>query len=281
MEDVIVMKDIRKNFKDKKALDGLSFEVHQGEIFGFLGPSGAGKTTTIKMLTSQMLPSSGEAKVLNKDIYSLNRDIFNHIGVLTDNSAIYERLSVWENLELFAKLYNIDTKCIDEVLEKLELLKEKNTKAKKLSKGMKQRLMLARVVLNKPSLLFLDEPTSSLDPGTSQEVHKLLKQLNKEGTTIFLTTHNMEEADKLCHRVAFLNDGKIVDMDSPLKLKQKYAENTIEIRLKGNEDVIVVKNDATGGERIKDLMAEGKLQSIHSMEPNLEEIFLKLTGRGL
>lgn len=281
MDNVIVMKNITKNFKDKKALCGLSFEIKPGEIFGFLGPSGAGKTTTIKMLTSQLLPSSGEGKVLNEDIYSLNRNIFKHIGVLTDTSGIYERLSVYENLQLFAKIYDIDEKCIDEVLEKVSLLKDKKTKAKKLSKGMKQRLLLARAVLNKPSLLFLDEPTSSLDPGTSNEIHKLLKELNKNGTTIFLTTHNMEEADKLCHRVAFLNEGTIVEMNTPLKLKQKYAEDCIEVRLKGIDDLITINNDETGGEKINSWMKSGQLLSIHSKEPNLEEIFLKLTGREL
>jgi ABC-2 type transport system ATP-binding protein len=281
MDNVIVMKNITKNFNDKKALRGLNFEIKPGEIFGFLGPSGAGKTTTIKMLTSQLLPSSGEGKVLNEDIYSLNRNIFKHIGVLTDTSGIYERLSVYENLQLFAKIYDIDEKYIDEVLEKVSLLKDKKTKAKKLSKGMKQRLLLARGVLNKPSLLFLDEPTSSLDPGTSNEIHKLLKELNKNGTTIFLTTHNMEEADKLCHRVAFLNEGTIVEMNTPFKLKQKYAEDYIEVRLKGLNDLIVIKNDETGGEKITNWMKSGQLLSIHSKEPNLEEIFLKLTGREL
>lgn len=281
MDNVIVMKNITKNFKDKKALRGLSFEIKPGEIFGFLGPSGAGKTTTIKMLTSQLLPSSGEGKVLNEDIYSLNRNIFKHIGVLTDTSGIYERLSVYENLQLFAKIYDIDEKYIDEVLEKVSLLKDKKTKAKKLSKGMKQRLLLARAVLNKPSLLFLDEPTSSLDPGTSNEIHKLLKELNKSGTTIFLTTHNMEEADKLCHRVAFLNEGTIVEMNDPIKLKQKYAEDCIEVRLKGIDDLLTIKNDETGGEKINGWMQSGQLLSIHSKEPNLEEIFLKLTGREL
>lgn len=281
MDNVIVMKNITKNFKDRKALNGINFEVQTGEIFGFLGPSGAGKTTTIKILTSQLLPSSGEGKVLNEDIYSLNRNIFKHIGILTDSSGVYERLSVYENLQLFAEIYNVNEKSIKEVLEKVSLLKDKNTKTKKLSKGMKQRLLLARAVLNKPLLLFLDEPTSSLDPGTSNEIHKLLKQLNEEGTTIFLTTHNMEEADKLCHRVAFLNEGKIVEIDTPFNLKQKYSEDAIEVRLKETNNVIVIKNDETSSEKISNWMKNKQLLSIHSKEPNLEEIFLELTGRNL
>lgn len=281
MDNIIMMKNIKKNFKEKTALDGISFEVHKGEIFGFLGPSGAGKTTTIKILTSQSLPSSGEASILSKDIYYLNRYIFKHIGVLTDTSGIYERLSTLENLQLFSKIYDVDVNRINEVLEKVGLLDDRKTKAKKLSKGMKQRLMIARAILNKPSLLFLDEPTSSLDPGTSQEIHKLLRELNNEGTTIFLTTHNMDEADKLCNRVAFLNEGKIVDIDSPLSLKQKYAEDSIEIRLKSSDKVVVIENDMNGAEKISNWISKGELLSIHSKEPNLEEIFLKLTGRTL
>lgn len=281
MDEIITMNNIVKRFKDKTALDGISFKVNRGEIFGFLGPSGAGKTTTIKLLTSQLLPSSGEAKVFNKDIYSLKKNIFKDIGVLTDTSGVYERLSVWENLELFANIYGVDKKNIDEVLERLELIKDKKTLAKKLSKGMRQRLILARSVLHKPQLLFLDEPTSSLDPGVSQEVHKYLKELNKNGTTIFLTTHNMEEADKLCHRVAFLNEGKIEEIDTPENLKLRYAEDKIEIRLRSTGKIVTINKDADGGEKIRDWMLKNEIISIHSKEPDLEQIFLRLTGRGL
>lgn len=281
MDEIITMNNIVKRFKDKTALNGISFKVNRGEIFGFLGPSGAGKTTTIKLLTSQLLPSSGEAKVFNKDIYSLKKSIFKDIGVLTDTSGVYERLSVWENLELFANIYGVDKKNIDEVLERLELIKDKKTLAKKLSKGMRQRLILARSVLHKPQLLFLDEPTSSLDPGVSQEVHKYLKELNKNGTTIFLTTHNMEEADKLCHRVAFLNEGKIEEIDTPENLKLKYAEDKIEVRLRSTGEIVTINKDADGGEKIRDWMLKNEIVSIHSKEPDLEQIFLRLTGREL
>lgn len=281
MNDIIMMNNVVKRFKEKTALDGISLKVKKGEIFGFLGPSGAGKTTTIKVLTSQLLPSSGEAKIFDKDIYSLNKGIFREIGVLTDTSGLYERLSVWENLELFANIYGIDKKNIDDVLERVELIKDKKTLVKKLSKGMKQRLIFARAVMHKPQLLFLDEPTSSLDPGVSQEIHKYIKELNKNGTTIFLTTHNMEEADKLCDRVAFLNEGKIVETDNPENLKLKYAEDKIEIKLKNNKDIVVVNKDEAGAEKIKDYILKDELLCIHSKEPNLEQIFLRLTGRKL
>lgn len=280
MKEIIEVNNISKSFKNKKALEALTFTVKEGEIFGFLGPSGAGKTTTIKILTSQLLPSSGEAKILGKSTNSLNKDIFYHIGILTDNSGVYERLSVFDNLKLFSSIYGLATSEIDEILTTLGLIKDKSTIAKKLSKGMRQRLILARAVIHKPKLLFLDEPTSSLDPGLANDVHKYLKKLNKNGTTIFLTTHNMEEADKLCHRVAFLNDGKIVELDNPENLKLKYSENKINILLK-NSERLEIDNNAEGGKIIKELMEKDTLLSIHSKEPSLEDIFLKLTGRDL
>ncbi|GAA0179993.1 ABC transporter ATP-binding protein [Clostridium sediminicola] len=281
MENIIEMKNVSKQFKDKDALKRINFTVKKGEVFGFLGPSGAGKTTTIKILTSQLIPSSGEAKILNNDISSIKRDVFREIGVLSDNSGLYERLSVEENLMLFAKIYGVDKKRVYEILERVNLFEDKKKEAKKLSKGMKQRLMLARTLIHKPKILFLDEPTSALDPGTAKEIHKLLKGLNEEGTTIFLTTHKMEEADKLCDRVAFLNDGEIVEIDTPENLKLNYSENIIEVKLKPNREKVLVKNDKEGADKIKNWMLNNKLLTIHSKEPNLEEIFLSLTGRGL
>lgn len=281
MENIISMKNVKKSFKEKQAIKNISLEIKEGEIFGFLGPSGAGKTTTIKILTSQLIPTSGEAKLFGKDIYSSKRDIFRNIGILSDNSGIYERLTVRDNLTLFADINGVSHENIHEALKKVGLSEYEKLQAKKLSKGMKQRLMLARAVMHKPKLLFLDEPTSSLDPGNANEIHRLLKTLNNEGTTIFLTTHNMEEADKLCNRVAFINDGEIVEMDNPQNLKLKYAKDDIKVILKQDRKEIIVKNSKDTADRVKLWMEQGELLSIHSMEPNLEEIFLKLTGRNL
>jgi len=281
VDNIISVKNVTKNFKENAAIKNLTFDVKDGEIFGFLGPSGAGKTTTIKILTSQLIHSSGEAKVFGRDAYSQKKEIFKNIGVLTDNSGIYERLSIVDNLSLFAEINGVSKENIDDVLEKVGLLPFKKKEAKKLSRGMKQRLMLARAVLHKPKLLFLDEPTSALDPSTTLEIHRLLRRLNKEGTTIFLTTHNMEEADKLCHRVAFLNEGEIVDIGQPQALKLKYTNNNIKVILKQDNQSIIVKNDQEGAAKINRWMNEGNVAAIHSMEPNLEEIFLRLTGREL
>jgi ABC-2 type transport system ATP-binding protein len=157
----------------------------------------------------------------------------------------------------------------------------KNKVGKKLSKGMIQRVMLAQAMVHRPKLLFLDEPTSSLDPGTTLEIHRFLRKINEEGTTIFLTTHNMEEADKLCDRVAFLHEGEIVEIGKPEELKLKYSGDDIQVKLKGEDELINIKNNGEGAEKIEAWMKNGQVLSIHSMEPNLEDIFLHLTGREL
>ncbi|BCZ44821.1 bacitracin ABC transporter ATP-binding protein [Clostridium gelidum] len=281
MENIISMKKVRKDFNKSTVVKNLNIDIKEGEIFGFLGPSGAGKTTTIKILTSQLIPTSGQVMVLGKEIYVEESKVLRNIGVLTDNSGLYERLTVKDNLMLFANINKLHEKDVDYVLENMKMLDFKNKIVKKLSKGMKQRVMLAIAVLHKPKLLFLDEPTSALDPGTTLEIHRFLRKLNKEGTTIFLTTHNMDEADKLCDRVAFLNEGEIVEIGNPEALKLKYAGDDIQVKLKSENNSVIVKNNKEGAEKIESWMKQGQVLSIHSMEPNLEEIFLHLTGREL
>ncbi|NFL54378.1 ABC transporter ATP-binding protein [Clostridium botulinum] len=281
MEKIISMKNVTKDFKENRALKSLTFSIEEGEIFGFLGPSGAGKTTTIKLLISQLIPTSGEVKVFGKDVYLNKKEIVKNIGILSDTSGMYDRLSVLDNLMLFADINAVSKKNVLEILDKIGMKDTIKKEVKKLSKGMKQRLMIAIAVLHKPKLLFLDEPTSSLDPGTTLEIHKLLRTLNEEGTTIFLTTHNMFEADKLCDRVAFLNDGEIVDMGNPQVLKLKYINDDIKVILKDESKEIMVKNNPEGALKIKGWMEKGQLIAIHSMEPSLEKIFLKLTGKEL
>lgn len=282
MENIISMKNVSKEFnKNNFALKNLNLDIKEGEVFGFLGPSGAGKTTTIKILTSQLVPTNGKVMVLGKNLYFEKFNNFSDIGVLSDNSGLYERLTVRDNLMLFAEINNLKEKDIDYALDNMEMTEFKDKVVKKLSKGMKQRVMLARAMFHKPKLLFLDEPTSSLDPGNALEIHKFIKKINSEGTTIFLTTHNMDEADKLCDRVAFLNEGEIVELGNPKELKFKYADDDIEVKLKNEKNTAIVKNNKYGAEKIKGWMENGQVVSIHSMEPNLEKIFLHLTGRGL
>ena len=278
---VIEVRDLVKQFKNQTALNHLDFSVESGEIFGFLGPSGAGKTTTIKILTVQLLASSGETKLLGKPTDALTQDIYQEVGIVTDNSGLYENVSVYRNMKFFADLLKVDKKRIDFLLERVGLAQDKKKLARRLSKGMRQRLVLARALLHSPKVLFLDEPTSGLDPATAQAIHKLLKEVQAEGTTIFLTTHNMEEATKLCDRVALLNDGKIVSLDTPRNTCLNFKrERKLEVGLKDKSQV-VINQDPAGIAQLNEWLSQDLVETIHSNEPTLEEVFIAKTGREL
>lgn len=278
--DILSMQNVSLSFGSTRALDGLSFAVKEGEIFGFLGPSGAGKTTTIKLLTRQLRPGAGEIAVFGAPIARLDSAAYEQIGILSDNSGVYERMSVYENMKLFADLRGLPASRIGEVLEKVGLADAGKRVAKKLSKGMRQRLILAMAVLHRPRLLFLDEPTAALDPATTAAIHHLLREMNDGGTTIFLTTHNMEEADRLCARVAFLNEGRIAETGVPAQLKLKYAKDRVRVLLEDGEALECARNPEAIGALLADLSGRG-IASVHSEEPDLEEIFLQVTGRNL
>lgn len=280
MESVIEVRNLEKQYKTRPALKKISFEVRKGEVFGFLGPSGSGKTTTVKILTSQLTYSAGQVKVFGAEPgRNRNASFLARIGVLTDNSGMYERLSVFDNLQLYCRLYGVPEERIGAVLEAVNLADDLHTTVGKLSKGMKQRVTLARTILHQPDILFLDEPTSALDPLNSSRIHETLREMNRRGTTIFLTTHNMQEAETLCHRVAFLNNGLITALDTPQALRLLHGDHTITVTTPMGAKVI--KQDEAGAEIVKELMKKGELLAIHSNEPTLGDIFVKLTGRGL
>ncbi|MEI5906309.1 ABC transporter ATP-binding protein [Bacillus spongiae] len=281
MENVIEVQELVKSFDNNVALKNVSFEVKRGETFGFLGPSGSGKTTTIKLLTAQLYPTAGEVKVFGEPIHKLKDHTYmKRIGILTDNSGLYDRLSIYDNLALYCDLYDVNKARINEVLEAVNLTEETKKPVQKLSKGMKQRITLARAILHKPDLLFLDEPTSALDPVNSKHIHEGLKRLNQEGTTIFLTTHDMQEAEVLCDRVAFLNDGEIMLLDTPQNVKLQKENTSISLLLKGNR-TIVVNKDEDGAKEIYQYMKDGQILTIHSNEPTLGDVFVQITGRNL
>ncbi|RKD73525.1 ABC-2 type transport system ATP-binding protein [Sinobaca qinghaiensis] len=281
MEYSIEVNNVSKVFSNYEALKNLDFKVATGEIFGFLGPSGAGKTTTIKMLTNQLRPTDGEALVLGRSMARNWKDDFQQrMGVLTDNSALYERLSVYENLKLYCDLYDLSYSRIEEALEMVNLEDTGKKAVGKLSKGMTQRAMLARAFLHAPELLFLDEPTSALDPTNAAHIYKSLRELNKKGTTIFLTTHNMHEAETLCDRVAFLDHGKIQLLDAPQKLRRRFADNTMTIELTTGKK-ITLDNVPENAKKMYAYMADEQVASVHTNEPTLGDIFVKLTGREL
>ena len=279
--NVIEVKDLIKKFDNKKVIDNISFAVEGGNIFGFLGPSGAGKTTLIKILIGEYSITKGTVKVFDKEPEYYDDEVTNKISAVMDNFGLYERLTVYENLEVFSNIYKTQKKEINSILNKVELLDSKNKVVSKLSKGMKQRLLLARALINNPKLLFLDEPTSGLDPATSLKIHNLLFELKNNGTTIFLTTHNMEEATKMCDTVALLHLGKIVEFGTPKEICMRHNEdNDIKIINKKNKEIIL-KNSKANAKKIAKMFEEEDVLSIHSSEPTLESVFIKLTGKEL
>ena len=273
--------DVYKSFSGKTVLSGIDFEIGDGEIFGLLGPSGAGKTTLIKILTGQLSFDKGLVTVFDKDISSLSGEDKKSIGIMMDQFGVYERLSCIDNLKVFADIYGVPTDIIKSTLQQVGLKDAGGKSASTLSKGMRARLSLARVFMHSPKLIFLDEPTSGLDPQTMRQIHKIILEKKKEGCTIFLTTHNMEEAYKLCDRVALLNDGVIVENGAPEEICRKYNhQKTIKMHLSSGEDV-VLPHDSESAERISRFFLERSIETIHSSEPSLETVFLELTGRKL
>ncbi|KTF21249.1 ABC transporter ATP-binding protein [Streptococcus gordonii] len=272
---MIKVERVTKSFGDKVALNNISFVVNEGEIFGFLGPSGSGKTTMINILIGQLPANSGKTELLGKDSQELLPSDFEELGLVGDTSGYYEKLSLYKNLLFFAKLYDTSTNRIEEILKQVDLYDSKDTPAEKLSTGMRQRMLLARALINYPKVLFLDEPTSGLDPTTSKKIHKLLQELKEKGTTIFLTTHDMNEATLLCDDLALLNKGHLVEQGSPKNIIQKYnTEKKVELTYSDTSREII------NFEALKEENYQ-KIMMIHSCEPTLEDIFIKLTGEKL
>ena len=272
---MITVEKITKRFGNKTALNQIQFNVDKGEIFGFLGPSGAGKTTLINILTGQLKADEGTTQLLGKDTKDLTPEDLTRIGLVGDSSGYYEKLSLEKNLIVYAKIYGLPNSRVDEVLEQVGLLESKKTIAEKLSTGMRQRMFLARALLNRPELLFLDEPTSGLDPMTSKKIHRLLEELKAAGTTIFLTTHDMVEATEMCDRISLLNQGDLVEIGTPREIIQKYnKEKRVKVTFVDHSEQVMAFED------LKD-QDMTQVELIHSMEPTLEDIFIQLTGEKL
>lgn len=278
MNPLLSMDDVSLSFKTKRVLNHLSFEVERGECFGFLGPSGAGKTTTIKLLTRQLTKDSGRIMLLGRAIEDATNGDYERIGILSDTSALYERMTIEENLRFYAKIRGVSGGNIPALLERMNLDADKKTLVKDCSKGMRQRAALMAALVHGPELLFLDEPTSGLDPAARAEVHKMLRELKGSGTTVFLTTHDMAEAEGLCDRVGILDEGALVACDAPQALELRFARNELVMRLADGRIVRTTK-DAAGSDTVAEALRTGACLSIHSVEPDLEEVFLELTGR--
>ena len=269
---------------DVYAVNDIGFEISKGEIFGFLGPSGAGKSTTQAVLAGLLelqkgdISIDGEARTGHPD-----KKFFNRIGMGFEIPNVYKKLSGIDNLKFHAKLYDGETEDAMKILEMVGLAEDAAKKAGAYSKGMKQRLGFARSMINKPDLWFIDEPTMGLDPGTARGIKGIISRKKAEGTTIFLTTHDMFAADELCDRVGFIVDGKIVAVDTPKNLKLKYGQPTVTVEYSEGGELKSQELGMSGDDKaaLQKFIGEHDVKTIHSGEPTLEEIFIKLTGRGL
>lgn len=281
MTQAIVVKDLVHSFGEKQVLKKISLEAKEGQIIGMLGPSGAGKTTLINILTGQLKPTKGQCYVLGKDCGNMSGEDYRKLGIMMDSFGLYERMNCFDNLKFYQMLDGKKADEIAEVLDKVGLADAKKTLASNLSKGMRNRLAFARAILRKPKILFLDEPTSGLDPMTTEAIHEMISEQKENGATIFLTTHNMYEAQKLCDHIVLLNEGEIVESGSPEEICRRYNhQKKIKIHLVNGEDMELA-HDAKAGESVADFLAKGLLETIHSTEPNLETVFMELTGKGL
>lgn len=282
-EAVIEAEELRKSYGKVRAVDGVSFTVGRGEVFGLLGHNGAGKTTTVKMLTGRARPSGGRARVCGHDVTSGRERMKPLINLVFEDQNLYERLSGRDNLRLFANLYGAPADRVDELLERVGLTKAAGRKVKTYSTGMKQRLLVARALVNEPQALFLDEPTRGLDPTSARELRAMILDLSKRGTTVFLTTHYMEEADEICDRVAFMSAGKIVALDTPRELKLRHGKgvHSATVLLADREEHTIHLDDTGDSRRLAGWMDQGRVLSVHTQEGTLEDVFVELAGRPL
>lgn len=281
----IIVENLTYNYGNLLAVDHINFDVGQGEILGLLGPNGAGKTTAVKMLTGQLLPKDGRAMLLGFDVARQTAEVQSRIGVCFEQTNLYEMMSAIDNLSLFAELFGVSNFDGYALLKRVGLAGREKDKVSSYSKGMKQRLMIARSIVNRPEILFMDEPTTGLDPVSAEAIRHIIKEERDRGATVFLTTHDMWEADKLCDRVAFMNGGKIAALDAPHALKQQYGKRALVAEVAARDGHLVRReipmDAADTTHAVQDLFDQGKVVTLHSEEATLEDIFIQITGRRL
>jgi len=265
-------------------VEDVSFEVREGEIFGFLGPNGAGKSTTQKIMMGLLRLQRGGVSLAGEDIRKAGRRLFNQIGVVFEQPNLYRKLTGLENLRFYAGLYDVETDAPMALLQRMDLDAAANHWVSTYSKGMRQRLMLVRSLINRPRIWFLDEPTGGLDPQASRDIRQLIREKRDEGVTVFLTTHQMHVAEELCDRVALIESGRIIAMDSPRELKLRHGDQMLIVEHRDNGKLITERLDRDDEEdqrRLYQLLQMGQVETLHSQEATLEEIFISLTGKEL
>jgi len=279
MISAIIVENLERFYAERKVVKGISFSVRQGEIFGFLGPNGAGKTTSIRMMIGELTSDSGRIEILGLPMPKDRDRIKRLIGVVPDHQNLYDRLTVRQNLDLFCRLYGVHFSRVDELLELVDLKKHAELPTGSHSRGLRQRTLIARGILHKPQIFFLDEPTSALDPQSGLAIRNLIGSLRDHGTTVFLTTHYMEEANSLCDRIAIMHEGRIVATDTPEGLRMHYGRAVIRITLKDAVQPVEVQlNDPEGSRELAGYLEAGRVLKVHSQEATLEEAFMHLTG---
>ena len=265
-------------------IKNMTFNIQPGEIFGFLGPSGAGKSTTQKIINGILKNYSGSVRVYDREISQADNSIYEHIGVAFEFPNLYSKFTALENLKLFRSFYSDETQIPERLLEMVGLADDKNTRISAFSKGMRVRLNFVRALLNKPEILFLDEPTSGLDPVNARNIKNIILDLKKNGATVFLTTHNMADADELCDRVGFIVEGELAVIDSPRNLKLQHSSKTVNVEYRADGHTAKKEFPLQGigsNENFSRLLNEESIETIHTGEATLEDIFIKITGRKL
>ena len=272
------------SYGEREVLKGITFSVEPGEVLGFLGPNGAGKSTTIRLLTGQLKPSAGDVRVLGRDVHKDRAQVMGRVGVSFEEKNLYPSMSAEENLRFFARLYGVPHPDVRGLLAQVGLEARARDMVGGYSKGMRQRLMIARALVHDPDVLLLDEPTDGLDPVSSEAVRDVIRGRVAAGNAVLLTTHDMHEADELAPRVAFINEGEIYALYTPENLKLAHGRRSVKVRLRDAEGVreeAVELDGEAAGARIAELMASGDVITIHTAEATLEEVFIGMTGRGL
>lgn len=283
--NAIIAENLTYRYGDLTAVDHINFSVGEGEILGFLGPNGAGKTTTVKMLTGQLRPQEGHAALLGLDVAKDPKKVQAQIGVCFEITNLYEQMSAIDNLKLFARLFGVQNFDAAALIKRVGLDGRGDDRVESFSKGLKQRLMVARALVNRPRILFLDEPTEGLDPTSAASIRNIILEERERGATVFLTTHDMLEADKLSDRVAFISQGEIVALDTPHALKQQYGKRVLRAEVAtsngGLETREIVLDQPQTAEAVESLFSHEQVVTVHSEEATLEDIFIQITGQEL